>query len=135
MGPLNIAATGTPARTVDATTPREIVLEPRPAIVDLDMTFVDLAGAAMSPQVPIESLALRRLDEFDDRGLSIVRTISTIVSGTLFFESLNGLRRPLRSGEALRFEHSCRRDADGEARAGPPDDDLPRQGQGHEDWL
>ena len=60
----------------------------------------------MTPQVPIERLAMRRVDEFGDRGLSIVRTVSTIVSGTLFFESLNGLRRPLQSGEALRFERS-----------------------------
>ena len=60
----------------------------------------------MTSQVPIERLALRRVDEFGDRGLSIVRTISTIVSGTLFFESLNSLQRPLRSGEALRFERS-----------------------------
>ena len=60
----------------------------------------------MTSQVPIERLAMRRVDEFGDRGLSIVRTISTIVSGTLFFESLNSLQRPLRSGEALRFERS-----------------------------
>jgi len=105
-GPLRIVASGTTPRTVDVVSPRAIVLEPGPAIVDLDMTFVDLAGAAMTPQVPIENLALRRVDEFGDGGLSIVRTISTIVSGTLFFESLNGLRRPLRSGEALRFERS-----------------------------
>lgn len=105
-GPLRIAATGTPARTIDVVSPRAVVLEPGPAVVDLDLTFVDLAGAAMTSQVPIERLAMRRVDEFGDRGLSIVRTISTIVSGTLFFESLNSLERPLRSGEALRFERS-----------------------------
>ena len=104
-GPLRIAATGTPARTIDVVSPRAVVLEPGPAVVDLDLTFVDLP-AAMTSQVPIERLALRRVDEFGDRGLSIVRTISTIVSGTLFFESLNSLQRPLRSGEALRFERS-----------------------------
>ncbi len=104
-GPLRIAATGTPVRTIDVVSPRTVVLEPGPAVVDLDLTFVDLP-AAMTSQVPIERLALRRVDEFGDRGLSIVRTISTIVSGTLFFESLNSLQRPLRSGEALRFERS-----------------------------
>jgi len=105
-GPLRIAGTGGPPRTVNVMSPRAVVLEPGPEVVDLDLTFVDLAGAAMTPQVPIERLALRRVDEFGDRGLSIVRTVSTIVSGTLFFESLNGLQRPLRSGEALRFEGS-----------------------------
>ena len=105
-GPLRIAGTGGPVRTVDVMSPRAIVLEPGSEVVDLDLTFVDLAGAAMTPQVPIERLALRRVDEFGERGLSIVRTISTIVSGTLFFESLNGLQRPVRSGEALRFENS-----------------------------
>jgi hypothetical protein len=105
-GPLRIAGTGSPARTVDVMSPRAIVLEPGAEVVDLDLTFVDLAGAAMTPQVPIAHLALRRVDEFGDRGVSIVRTISTIVSGTLFFESLGGLQRPIRSGEALRFEGS-----------------------------
>jgi hypothetical protein len=106
QGPLRIAATGTPARTVDLLSPRAVVLEPGPPVVDLDLTFVDLAAVAMTSQVPIERLALRRVDEFGDRGLSIVRTVSTIVSGMLFFESLNSLQRPLRSGEALRFERS-----------------------------
>jgi hypothetical protein len=105
-GLVNIAASGLRSRTVDLKNPRAIVLEPSREIVDLDLTFVDAAGAAMTPQVPIEHLAMRRVDEFGDRGRSIVRTISTIVSGTLFFESLNGLQRPLRSGEALRFERS-----------------------------
>jgi hypothetical protein len=105
-GPVHIAASGIRPRIVDPKTPQAIVLEPSREIVDLDLTFVDVAGAAMTPQVPIEHLAMRRVDEFGDRGRSIVRTISTIVSGTLFFESLNGQQRPLRSGEALRFEHS-----------------------------
>ena len=105
-GPLRVAVSGSPPRTVDMMYSRAIVLEPGPEVVDLDLTFVDLAGAAMTPQVPIERLAFRRVDEFGDHGLSIVRTLSTIVSGTLFFESLNGVHRPIRSGEALRFERS-----------------------------
>ena len=41
-GPLRIAATGAPARTIDVVSPRAVVLEPGPAVVDLDLTFVDL---------------------------------------------------------------------------------------------
>ena len=133
-GPLRIAAAGSPARTVDVMSPRAIVLEPGSGVVDLDLTFVDLAGAAMTPQVPIEKLALRRVDEFGDRGLSIVRTISTIVSGTLFFESLNGLPRPVRSGEALRFG-VLPRDANGAPGSAPLNYELQRPGRRHENRV
>ena len=106
-GPVRIATTSAPARTLDLGSPRAVLLEAGASVVDFDLVFVDLANAGVMPQVPIERLGLRRVDEFGDRGLSIIRTISTIVSGTLFFESLNGLRRPLRSGEALQFERSA----------------------------
>jgi hypothetical protein len=105
-GPVRIATTSVPARTLDLGSPRAVVLEAGTSVVDFDLVFVDLAKAGVTSQVPIERLGLRRVDEFGDRGLSIIRTISTVVSGTLFFESLNGLTRPLRSGEALRFERS-----------------------------
>ncbi len=86
--------------------PRAIVLEPGPAVVDLDMTFVDLAGAAMSPQVPIETLGaaargrvrrsrpVHRPHDLDHRLRNSVLRV------------LERLQRPLRSGEALRFERS-----------------------------
>jgi hypothetical protein len=48
-------------------------------------------------------LAFFRVAEHSEHDVSIVRKLSTITSGTLYFEALNGATRTLRAGEALRF--------------------------------
>jgi hypothetical protein len=105
-GPVEVSVAGMPSRVHDFATPRAIVLRPGTEIVDLDLGFVDIQRAGVTPQVPIRNLSFSRVDEFADRGVSIVRRLSTILSGTLYLEALNGEKRQLRSGEALRFARS-----------------------------
>jgi hypothetical protein len=106
VGPVQLSLAGMPPRVHDFVSPRAVVMRPAEGIVDVDLVFLDLARPGVTPQVPVRRLAFSRVDEFADRGLSIVRRLSTIVSGTLYMESLNGDTRQLRSGEPLRFGES-----------------------------
>jgi urease beta subunit len=104
IGPIKITIAGVGERTIDLPIPQNVTLEPAGGSVDLDATFRDLEQAAMTPQVPVSALAFSRVDEFGDRSISVLRTVSTILGGTVYFEELNEERRALRAGEALRFE-------------------------------
>jgi hypothetical protein len=105
VGPIQVTIAGLGERTVDLSIPQGVALEPTQGTVDLDLTFRDVAPAAMTPQIPISSLEFWRVDEFGDRRISVLRTLSTILGGTIYFEALNGTQRSLRRGEVLRFEN------------------------------
>jgi hypothetical protein len=108
-GPVMISAAG--GEPIDFENPRGIKLEATSGVVDLDLTFRDISRSGVIPQIPIQKLTFARVaDHTSD--VSITRRLSTIESGTLYFESLNGEQRTLRAGEALRF-----REARGEIRA------------------
>jgi hypothetical protein len=102
-GPIRVSRAGVSTKTFDIAAPRAIFLEPGNGVVDVDLVFLDPERSGMKPQVPVRGLIFFRIDEFADRGVSIVRRLSTITAGTLYFESLNGAAHPLRAGEALRF--------------------------------
>jgi hypothetical protein len=106
VGPVQVSLAGAPPKVHDFVSPRAIVLRTADSIVDVDFVLLDLARPGVTPQVPVRRLAFSRVDEFADKGVSIVRRLSTIVSGTLYMESLNGDTRQLRSGEPLRFDES-----------------------------
>lgn len=113
FGPVVVSIAGRGRRQIDVASPQAILLEPAPApsVTALDMTFPDGEARGTVAQVPVRALGFFRVAELDDQGVSIVRSLSTIASGTLYFESLNGVSRQLRAGEALRF-----RDVEGEIR-------------------
>ena len=102
FGPVNVAVGGVGETLVDFVAPKGIVLEPGET-VNLDFAFRDPSRAEATPQVPVLTPSFRQVDQYGDRQLSIVRTLSTVLGGNLYFESLGGATRQLRSGEALRF--------------------------------
>jgi hypothetical protein len=108
-GPVLMSAAG--GEPIDFENPRGIRLEATSGVVDLDLTFRDVSRSGVIPQIPIQKLMFARVADHSD-DFSVTRRLSTIESGTLYFESLNGARRTLRAGEALRF-HEAR----GEIRA------------------
>ena len=59
-----------------------------------------------SIQIPADSLSLFNVDEHTGSDNTIVRHLSTILSGTLYFESLGGKEKKLRPGQEIRFESS-----------------------------
>jgi hypothetical protein len=104
LGPVRVTIPGLGSQTIELPIPQSLALEPTQG-VDLDMTFRDLEHAEMTAQVPVSMLEFWRVDEFGDRRLSVLRTLSTILRGTIYFEALDGVSRSLRAGEVLRFAH------------------------------
>lgn len=106
FGPIVVSIAGLGRRVIDVESPQAIVLQPAPppSVTNLDMAFGEDGAGDMVIQVPARDLRFFRVSEAGDQGgTSIVRSLSTITSGDLRFESLNGLSRQLRRGEALRF--------------------------------
>ena len=108
-GPVMMSGAG--SEPIDFENPRGITLEATSGVVDLDLTFRDISQSGVIPQIPIHKLTFARVADHS-ADVSVTRRLSTIESGTLYFESLNGEERTLRAGEALRF-----REARGEIRA------------------
>jgi len=78
----------------------------------LSLTFSDTTQSGLSQQIGVDQLSFVHIDVLTAAAKTEVRHLSTILSGTLYMESLNGEKRELRSGEPLEFER-----ADGEIRA------------------
>jgi hypothetical protein len=105
-GPVRIDLAGEPSEQLDAPSPRPILLQPRGDEVDFDLTLVDGRASAFVPQLQVTGLSFLRVDEVTDAERTVVRRVSTMQAGTLYFESINGERYVLRPGEWLRFDGS-----------------------------
>lgn len=105
-GPVRIGLSSAPAETLHFTSPRSILLRPDSNEVDLDLIFSGPSQGTFSPQLSTSDLSLFRIDQFMHTEFTVVRLVSTVLSGALYLESLNGLKRMLRPGEELRFKES-----------------------------
>ena len=110
-GPIRVGLAGAPAREYDFASPQPIVFAGGSEDITLDLTFLAMPQEPVVRQLQVGDLSVLRIDQFLEPGRTIVTRLSTILSGTLFFESLNGQERKLRDGEELQFERS-----DGELR-------------------
>lgn len=105
-GPITIAVPGSRSITVDLASPKPVLLHGRPNDVGLDLTFPTLPQSALSAQLDVRSIAFSRTDQFLESNKTVVRRLSTVLSGILTFESLNGEQVRLRPGEELHFQQS-----------------------------
>lgn len=105
-GPVTVGLAGSLAREFDFTIPRLVRLEAGAEDLALDLTFAKMPQSPFSPQLQVRDLSFSRIDQFLGPDRTLVKRLSTILSGTLYFESLNGQERRLRAGEELRFERS-----------------------------
>jgi len=92
-----------PKQTIDAATPQAVALAPGPGDVDLDLVALNPVVSPLAPSLAISTLALVRIDEVSQSGRSVVRRVSTLHSGSVFFNELAGRELRLRAREALRF--------------------------------
>lgn len=102
FGPVDVDLPNTPSQSLDVATPRSLTLETSAAGADLDLRAPG-TGVAFAPQIAIAGLTLFDVDEFAPAGTT-PQPVSTILSGTVYFESLNGAAHQLRSRELLRFD-------------------------------
>jgi hypothetical protein len=107
-GPVRIALPSAAPVRQDFATPKRVTLRAAPGLLDLDfaLPFGDLK---LAEQLLVSNLSFSRIDvtELPAEDRTLVRSFSTILSGSLYFDALNGLAYPVRPGEALRFESSA----------------------------
>jgi len=104
QGAVRIDIPGAGQRMLNFAIPRPLLLETDPQEVTLDLRRAARSSAVFAPQLAIEKLTLSRIDEFQGPDGATPQTVSTILSGTIYLESLNGERRVLRPRELLRFD-------------------------------
>lgn len=99
-GPVEARFSGGGAQQLDFVTPQTVLLQSDANGVDLALTLPASPNNVFSPQLSTSNLSFLRIDE------AMVRHVSTILSGTLYFESLNSQERKLRPGEMIQFERA-----------------------------
>ena len=105
-GTVQVNLSGIPEERLQFSSPRSIKLLPNSKEVDLDLTFSGTSKHVFSPQLSVENLSFIRIDEIIGTERTVVKYVSTVLSGKLYFESLGGQMRTIRPGEAIRFETS-----------------------------
>jgi hypothetical protein len=105
-GPIGVGFSGAPAEQLDSATPRSILLRPGSHAVDLDLTPSGRSTGAFPVGLSASDLSLFRIDQFMGAERTVIRRVSTILSGTLRFEALHGQERSLRPGEGVQFARS-----------------------------
>jgi hypothetical protein len=103
-GPIRLDLRTPDSEDVDFPTPKSIVLETGEAGTILEMAAAPGASAEFSPQISVERLTFSQIDEFQTPAGTTAQTISTVLSGTLYLESLNGAAHQLRPRELVRFD-------------------------------
>ena len=106
MGPLRIQRAAAPATTIDVHAPRAIDLVSTSNSLDLDFTLPAGSPAPRWQQLAADELVLYAVEDERDVGRPRARAMSTVVSGSLYFESLGGGERTLRAGELIRFDET-----------------------------
>jgi hypothetical protein len=85
--------------------PRGVDFQSSTDALDLDLTLPSPLEAPPPrwEQLVVRDLRVFRVEDLQDAARPLVRPVSTIQSGSLYFEALGGTERKLRSGELLRF--------------------------------
>jgi hypothetical protein len=105
-GPLEVGMSGSPVRSLNYSSPKQVTARGGFEEVNLSLTFPSMPQSPISPQLDVRDVSFMRVDQFLDSNQTLVRRVSMILSGMLFLESLNGQEVRLRPGEELQFEHS-----------------------------
>jgi hypothetical protein len=103
---LQLLVAGSPAQSIDFGPPKPLILQPDPNGVNLEITPERPQQNLLPAPLSISGLALLRIDERVEAQRTVVREVSTILSGMVRFESLGGEERSLPSGEMIQFENS-----------------------------
>jgi hypothetical protein len=104
QGQVRVGLSGVPANQYRIPVPAAVHSRAASEQIVLDLTFPDNTRFALTPQLPISFLSFVHVEQNLDR--TGVRYISSILSGILYMDSLNGEQHTLRSGEGLRFQTS-----------------------------
>jgi len=107
MGPLSFAPSTAARTTTVLRAPRAVDVTSSSGALDLDFTLAQEEPASRWEQVDVRELRLYRVEDLQDGARPLARPLSSIQSGSLYFEALGGTERKLRPGELLRFGASA----------------------------
>ena len=104
-GGLGFAPSSAARTTTVLRAPRGVDFQSSTGALDLDLTLpLDLeAPPPRWEQLVVRDLRLFRVEDLQDAARPLVQPVSTIQSGSLYFEALGSTERKLRPGELLRF--------------------------------
>lgn len=105
-GVVRITVPGRVNGTFDLATPKLIALEAGREEIDLDLTL-DPATGTFSRQLSVHDLSVEEVEEYPSEKSTVVRRLSTVLSGSVRLLSLRGEGLPIRSGEVIEFSHSA----------------------------
>jgi len=103
MGTVAIAPANAQTTTTTLRAPRPVEFTGTTSALDLDLTLPPGSPAPRWQQIEARDLQVYRVENDQDADRPLVRPMSTILSGSIFFESTGGNERKLRPGELLRF--------------------------------
>lgn len=103
LGSVNVRVSGAGRQQFHFNAPSEVLLRFGDAEIDLNVGLPKASAMTLAPQLAVSQLAFSEIDEAADLARTVVRRVSTITSGTLYLESLNGETRLLRAGDDIKF--------------------------------
>lgn len=105
-GLIEMGRPGKPPEQVNFLSPKSVIFSAGSEEINLDINLLAGTKNAFPQQLLADSLSLSRIEEHVNGEHTIVRRISTILDGALYFEALEGKERRLRPGQEIRFESS-----------------------------
>jgi hypothetical protein len=106
-GPVKVTLPGeSSSAQIDFPQPDVFVMQSGEKEVDLDLTLLDPNKNHFSSQLSARDPSFFQIEDFRDPNSPPPRRVSTILSGTINFESLNGLERKIRPGEMIQLANS-----------------------------
>ena len=102
-GAVAFSPAGAPRTALALRAPRALDLSSSTGALDLDLTLAPGSAPPRWEQLDVDDLRLHRVDDDQGAARPLARPLSTIQSGSLYFEALGGTERKLRAGELLRF--------------------------------
>jgi hypothetical protein len=105
-GPIAFVGVGSTTRAKALPAPRPVDFTGTTGALDIDLLLRRSSPGVRWQQLAATDLQLYRLEDEQDGDRPLVRPISTVLSGSIYFESLAGNEHRLRPGEMLRFDRA-----------------------------
>lgn len=105
-GTIEVAIAGQAPEQFTYSFPQSIQLQPAIKQFSFDMTLPEEDTPALSPYLPVRNLSFVKIDQFMGTGDTLIRRISTVLSGVLYLTELNNKEYQLLTREGLEFGES-----------------------------
>ena len=102
-GSLAFAPAGAASTVTTLRAPQPVEISSTSGTLDLEVTLAQGTLAPRWQQIEARGLRVYQVQDDQKSERPIVRPLSTLLTGSIFFESLGGTERKLRTGEMVRF--------------------------------